>query len=657
MSSTRRVIAAGVAAVVCCAQAAEPPVTVGEPVVVTATRFDDSPGRLPIGVEVIGAEDIARSTAASLPELLGALAGIRTRDLSGSPNLQVDMRGFGIFGDQNTLVLLDGVRVSENEQAPVNWAAIPLSAIERIEIVRGAGAVLYGGGASGGVINIVTRAPRPGERGAALSAGAGSHNARELQLAANLAGHAAGLRLNARRYESDNYRDNNRFELATAQAQARWLGASGALTLKAGADDQRLGLPGALSEAQLALDRRQAATPGDFSTLRGGYLNLGGEIERGAATFAANLGYRVKDTDASFFVGTPFRNSVATGMRVLSFAPRWRLAQRLGGAQASLVLGADYDDWRFDSVAGPAIAGRPHATQRNTAAYLQQSLSLDSATSASLGVRLHRVAYAVGDELNAGAALVRRRTLHAYELAARQRLAQTVSAYAKLGRSFRVPNVNDLYSLFTASVTPLEPQISHDRELGLELGANGTQLRIALYHMDLANEILFDPIAFANRNLPPTRRYGLEAQAKWRLAGGGGAFVNYTYAVSEFRAGQFGGASLAGNEVPLVPRHAANLGLDWRLAPRTRLGLAARYVGRQVYDGDETNTFGRRIPAYTVLDAKLAHEAAGWQLAATVRNLLDERYYTYAVFTGFPTFAALPAPGRSLFVSAQYRFP
>lgn len=657
MFFTRKFVAIGVVAAALCARAAEPPVTVGEPVVVTATRFGDPPGRFPIGVEVLTREDIARSTAAWLPELLGALAGVRTRDLSGSPNLQVDLRGFGIFGDQNTLVLLDGVRVSENEQAPVNWAAIPLSAIERIEIVRGSGAVLYGGGATGGVINIITRSPRPNERSAALSAGVGTHNAREIGLEANLAGRAAGLRLNARRYESDNYRDNNRLELATAQAEARWWGASGALTLKAGADDQRLGLPGSLTEAQLALNRRQAVTPGDFSMLRGGYVNLAGEIESGAAALAANLGYRVKDTDASFLVGTPFRNNVETGMRVLSFTPRWRLAHRLAGAPASLVLGAEHDDWRFDSLAGPAIPGRPHATQRNTAAYLQHSLALASATAISLGVRHHRVTYAVSDALNPGATLARRRTLHAYEIAARQRLAETASLYAKLGRSFRVPNVNDLYSLFTASVTPLEPQSSHDRELGLEFDAGRAQLRLALYHMDLENEIFFDPIAFANRNLPPTRRYGLEAQAKWRLAGGGGAFVNYTYAVSEFRAGQFGGAPLAGNEVPLVPRHAANLGLDWSLAPRTRLGLAARYVGRQVFDGDETNTFGRRMPAYTVLDAKLTHEAAGWQFAATVRNLLDERYYTYAVFTGFPTFAALPAPGRSLFVSAQYRFP
>src|SRR6185436_11744136 len=187
--------------------------------------------------------DIERSPAATVPQLLQSLAGIRTRDLSGSPNLQVDMRGFGIFGDQNTLVLLDGVRISEYEQTPVNWAAIPLDAIERIEVLRGSGA-------TGGTINIITRAPRAGERSASVYGGAGSFSTYEARAGLNLGGDGVGLRANAGHYESDNYRDNNRVRIDNFQGDARWWGASGALSLKFGADDQRQGFPGAITEAQ-----------------------------------------------------------------------------------------------------------------------------------------------------------------------------------------------------------------------------------------------------------------------------------------------------------------------------------------------------------------------------------------------------------------------
>src|SRR5690349_7116191 len=102
MSVSRRSFAAAFAALSAYSSvvvAAEPPVTIGPPVIVTATRFDEVSTRFPIGVTVISAEEIARSPASTVPQLLESLASIRTRDLSGSPNVQVDMRGFGIFGD------------------------------------------------------------------------------------------------------------------------------------------------------------------------------------------------------------------------------------------------------------------------------------------------------------------------------------------------------------------------------------------------------------------------------------------------------------------------------------------------------------------------------------------------------------------------------
>jgi iron complex outermembrane receptor protein len=265
------------------------------------------------------------------------------------------------------------------------------------------------------------------------------------------------------------------------------------------------------------------------------------------------------------------------------------------------------------------------------------------------------VHYAVSDTLNPTASFARERTLKAYEVGARQRLTENVSLYAKGGSSFRVPNVNDLYSLFTASVTPLEPQTARDREIGVDASFGRARYRLSYYRIGLSNEIFFDPVTFTNRNLPPTRRSGLEAEASWTLSTLH-LFANYTYAVAQFRSGTFGGIPISGNDVPLVPRHAANAGVSWRFMPRTRVDAVVRYVGERPYDADETNQFGRRMPAYTVVDTKLTHEQGNWILNGGVRNLFNEKYYTYAVYTGFPTFAALPAPERSFFVSAQHTF-
>src|SRR5215216_4560189 len=115
-------------------------------VVITAPRFPEDVRRLPASVTVITQEDIARTAARTIPELLSAEVGIAMNDLYGNNAAvtSIDMRGFGVTGPQNTLILLDGRRLNDFDLSGVQWSAIPVSAIERIEIVRGSGSVLYG---------------------------------------------------------------------------------------------------------------------------------------------------------------------------------------------------------------------------------------------------------------------------------------------------------------------------------------------------------------------------------------------------------------------------------------------------------------------------------------------------------------------------------
>ena len=255
-----------------------------------------------------------------------------------------------------------------------------------------------------------------------------------------------------------------------------------------------------------------------------------------------------------------------------------------------------------------------------------------------------------------GLFMERSRTLHAWDVSLRQVLAPGVNVYGKAGQSFRIPNVNDNYNLFAASVTLLEPQTAHDSEIGVEGNTGPVRYRAAAYRINLRNEIFFDPLTFSNRNLQPTRRQGVELEAHWQVNPAVDVHTNYTYTDAKFREGNFAGVSIAGNAVPLVPRSAVNAGLGWAFLNRARADFDVRRVGSSPFDADETNAFGRKMPAYTVADLKLSLRSGGWLVNTGVRNLFNEKYFSYGVFTGFPTYAALPAPERTLFVSAQYTF-
>jgi iron complex outermembrane receptor protein len=577
--------------------------------------------------------------------------------------MQVDLGGFGVTGDQNTLVLIDGRRLSEYELTTARWSSIPIESIDRIEILRGSGAVLYGGGTTGGVINIITKTPDRGAKSVDAYAGVGSYNTRDYRVGGQVAGESVGLGLNGGHYASDNYRENNRVGQDNFVADLRNFDPYHNFNLSLGYDKQDLRLPGTRTEAELETDRRGTRTPEDFSNRRGGFANLSGKFRSGDADLEADLGYREKKNDFhAAFSGLTLDGS--TSVRTWSFSPRARIPYSALGVSNSLVLGVDLEDWDYSSMrTNPASAT---ANQRNSAVYLQNASNLTPGTTVSLGGRLQRVEFDANDSTApAGSASgEQNRNLSAYEIGARHQFNGAAAISGKYGYSFRIATLDEVYSpglgafFIPPSVSFLEPQTSHDAQLGLEMQFGPGKYRFAAYRSDLENEIHFDANAFTNVNLPPTQRSGVEVEGKWTLTTSASMFANYTYTDARFRSGTLGGTDVSGNRIPLVPRHMANVGIDWSIRERTRLNAAANYVGSQLYDGDELNTFGREMPSYWTADVGVFNTLGAWTFGASVRNLFDEKYYTYALAITFPasTFIAYPAPERNFMVSVQYRF-
>ena len=141
------------------------------PIVITGARFDAAAGMAPIGATVITADEIRRAGVTDVNAAIRKIGGVYGRNsLDGSPDFGLDLRGFGTNSSQNLVVVVDGVRVSESELSNVILSTIPVDTVERIEISRGGASVLYGEGATGGVINIVTKRPVAHSAGGSMTA-------------------------------------------------------------------------------------------------------------------------------------------------------------------------------------------------------------------------------------------------------------------------------------------------------------------------------------------------------------------------------------------------------------------------------------------------------------------------------------------------------
>lgn len=141
-------------------------------VVVTGTRTPKLLKNTPVQTRVITAEDIRRAAPADLPALLQEeLPGV---EFSFAMNQQPNLNLAG-FAGQSVLILVDGERLAGETMDNVDFSRIDMNQVERIEIVRGAASALYGSNATGGVINIITRAPKASLDGS-LSVRVGEHD-------------------------------------------------------------------------------------------------------------------------------------------------------------------------------------------------------------------------------------------------------------------------------------------------------------------------------------------------------------------------------------------------------------------------------------------------------------------------------------------------
>ena len=662
-------------------------------VVVNATRFPEDVRRLPASATVITADDIQKSAARTIPELLQEQVGITTKDFFGNnaSNTSVDLRGFGVTGGQNTLILLDGRRITDIDLTTVQWAAIPLAGIERIEILRGTGAVLYGDGASAGVINIVTRSPL--KEGAALEASGrvATFHTREGQLYGSHANGNFGINASVYGFSSDGYRVNNRNQQQNSTANLRWAFGDTTLDLRAATDAQDLRLPGArriqpsIGLNEYATDPRGAQTPLDYASRDGKRAGLALGHRIGDADFSLGLDWRTKD-QRSYFDQGGFPIYRADGLEVNSLTPRLRVPFATGDFGHRLTLGADLNAWRYDSRRSnrPENAGQPinrvRASEDSQAFYLQDLIDLSRATRMTLGWRNERIRYSASDVVDptapgfffntAAPEAGQTQRQHAWELGLRHAISPAWSVFGRAGRSFRFVNVDEIYendAFFNAQFQILRPQRALTREAGAEWRGAGHTLRATLFHTDVRDEIHLDPFTtgVGNTNLPPSRRQGLELDGGWQASAQLRFKAGYAYTDAKFLEGTLAGSpfaigtnlNVAGKRVPLVPLHKVNAGFAWNISEATQLSGALTAVSSQYMDNDEPNSLGTKIPGYSTVDLKLGHSFAWGKIALAVNNLFGSHYYSYAVRSAFiaDRYAVYPLPGRTVGVSAEFK--
>ena len=633
--------------------AADAPGDATQPLIVTRATPLQQPA--PASVQVITRQQIERSGASNLIDVLRDQAGVQMRDMLGDGSRATpSLRGFGENAVNNTLVVVDGRRLNQPSLAGPDLNSVPLANIERIEILRGAGSVLYGDQAVGGVVNIVTRTPKRNE--AYVETTRGNHDLEAYrahvfqQLGAGFSAYASG-----ETRHTDNYRDHNNADYRNAFARLRYEHAGGWALYEYQTVDDELRYPGYLSEAEQRADRRAS-----YAANSNGFNDSKTQVHRFAvqqqlaANWTANFDYSNSDQDGVGAYNSAFGTSPFTqGTRIETFSPRLTGRWDTALGRSEWLLGHDHvtSDYQYRSGFGDTDFRQ---IQRDW--YTQLSQPLGHELTLTLGYRASEV-----EDRNHGSGRNHSDREGSTSLGLSWQADEQTRLFVKREDVLRWANVDE-NAFVSPGVDFLKPQTGVSWEGGVEWNDGVQRYQASVYRLDLDNELMYDASAIgpnsafgfngANVNLDKTRRDGLllegQRQLTERLSLGG----QYSYTDSEYRAGNF-----KGHEVPWVARHSASAHLDYLILPGLNGHLESVYTGSRYLASDDGHVLPR-TGGYTLFNAALTYDYQQFTTKLRVNNLTGKRYDAFATFADWvPGSKALyPAPREDVQLSVGYRF-
>jgi iron complex outermembrane recepter protein len=616
------------------------------PVVISATRMPQDPRLLPQGVQIITAKEIQDSGASTANEAIRWVGGVPGRiDSTGGRDQTLDLRGFGATASSNVVILVDGIRQNEGDSSGGALSWIPVDSIERIEIVRGSGSVLYGEGATGGVINVIT-SKGTGEPGGIVSFGAGNLGTTDAR-ATLRAGHGPiHYQLSANAFDTDNHRNNFGNRERNLVGRATWSGGQSLLTMQLANQTTTGGLPGGLTVSDFNQNPSKTYKPNDNGKTESNSLLLSGESQVGDWRVAADFNRKLFQVESNQYASNYFSKNETIFNRVGVRGWTEFFAHDL---KHRILLGLDNEQW--DQSQGSNY-GNSSIDQKSDAVYTRYEVT-SNALGAQAFVGARRTLserQAFGDQ--SGKLEINNTS---WETGGAIKTSEKGEVFGRLGTSFRLANADE-FSCSTFFCPPntvnmLKPQTSRDVEAGYRREQTWGRWSARFYQHDLIDEIGLSADNFSNINYDPTRRKGIELDMKAKVNTSWETGLQYANRRSTFRDGVY-----AGKDVPLVPQQTMTARSTHKLSSTQTLTAAVQWVSTQRVTGDFDNTCADKIPSYGLFNMRYSQQIDSWTLSAGVNNLFDKSYYNYRTRCNPTLKSVYPEAGRTFMVTVQNRF-
>nr|VFJ78003.1 MAG: hemoglobin/transferrin/lactoferrin receptor protein [Candidatus Kentron sp. FW] len=652
-----------IAAALCCTSFVFAEETIMLPeITVTATGSEKDSFDTSLPVNILDVGDLEEKIAVSVAEIFQKEPGVDVVT-AGSGSVHPMIRG--LHGER-VLVLVNGIRLSEQRPGGNHVFSLDPAQIERVEVVRGPASVLYGSDAIGGVINFITR---EADEETAPDGYLDSEIDAQYEGATDGWKESAHLRFGQGRfngYAGGSYKDTNNIEtpeggLANSFYDGYTVWGGGNYM----GDGWKAHADYSFMEADIGIPSPATFAEDYFKDEKHHRLALGFEAnEFGSATERFNIDFGWQRHNRHRYRRTITGNEINIwlDMDTYTLKPQMVLVPD-DTHRVTFGLDTFYENATSDrTVPNPTFNGVPvipDSTRLGLGAFVQDEITLGDRWIVTPGLRADWIKARTDGHL--GHQLTEKKTSESSAVSGNlgllYKVNNEVNLYGNVGRAFRAPTLLELYFHGPHDVgndfgdPGLDPETSWNFDIGLKARTGRLQTSIGVFYNMIDDYIVKENQGggdYRYMNYAEVSLYGAEASLDYELGGGFSTFASASYVRGE--------NDDTGENLPDIPPLKGHYGVRYDAALDAKRRIWAELSGLTVANQNKTGSNERRTDGYTRGDVRIGVDLdKTWSFIAAVENFTDESYQDHLSST-WQEFGLNDQAGRNVKVMVKARF-
>ena len=592
-----------------------------KPTNIASNYFNEVDTSAPFSSEIYTESDINNSNSSNIYDFLTQNTSLNVAPANGNRFTQkIAARGYGLTdGYQNIVITLNGIRLNNIDTSAQELNVIDINNIEKIEIIKGSGSVIYGDSAMAGAIHIYTKKNTETQ----LLTAVGNYGLEQSAVSFGLNQEKFGLNLSL-----DNLKHGGYSVMDPSGNKD-----------KGEQTNKNIGIVFNIyngTELQLGYSRN------NLNNRYPNYLTYS-QFKENPAQNSTGRKYtfrEAKSTTSSFKVKSQLNDSLLLSFHTSKIIKDSQNTYYYSSSPTKndydyrsndLLMTYENGNLKIDSGITTFNGSRKGlsdtTTKENTGLFTQFQYNQND-TIFTAGVRNESVYYAY--KPNSGSHKSGSHHLNAFDIGFNTNLNYSTSVFSNINLAFQAPLIDRFFKWDGSFNGFMNPSKSRTINVGLNHLTDKTKTKATFFRSNLTDEMYYYSDGYKNTNLDKTHKYGLELQNKYIVNPKWSTNVNYAYTVAKIDEENEASGAYNGKTLPMTSKHNVSASAIYSINDNANLMLTQKYRSKAFSEEDFANSKSQRQKTYSSTNINFSYRANdNLEFKFDIENLFKNSYGTW----------------------------